>query len=363
MKNTFGTSMTISLFGESHGQMIGAVLDGIKPGIKVDDECIKEALRRRRPSGKISTSRIENDEYKIVCGVYNGYTTGTPICILIPNTNTHSGDYSRLYDLPRPSHADYTANVKYHGYQDYRGGGHFSGRITAAIVAAGALTSSFLRNKGIRIATHISRLHGVADREFSSNILTDIDILESAVFPTLSVQSGEKMIEEIEKARLLSDSVGGTLETVISGIPCGVGEPWFDTLEGVISHAVFSVPAVKGIEFGLGFGFGEIYGSEANDPFDTDGERIFTKTNNNGGINGGISNGMPILFRTAIKPTPSIFKEQASVRISTMKSEALTLEGRHDPAVIHRAAPVIDAITAIAVYDMLSVRYGTDMNF
>ncbi len=359
MKNTFGSSISVTLFGESHGETMGAVVDGLAPGIKIDPDYIAARLGERRPSGRISTSRIEADEYKIVSGVFNGYTTGAPLTVLIENTNTRSKDYSALADTPRPSHADYTAAIKYRGYQDYRGGGHFSGRVTAPLVAVGAIIKRALEEKGVFIGTHISRLHGIDDRPFS-DVLSDVKALSGKQFPVLDDDSGEKMIAEIEAAAAVGDSVGGVLECAIVGVPAGVGEPWFDTLEGTLSHALFSVPAVKGVEFGLGFGFADLYGSEANDPFVTDGDRVMTKTNNNGGINGGISNGMPIVFRAVIKPTPSIFKKQQTVSLSRLEECELELSGRHDPAIIHRARAVVDAVAAITIADALAVKYGTD---
>lgn len=361
MKNSFGSSIVITLFGESHGDMIGAVIDGLAPGIKINYEYIRNKLEQRKPHGKISTQRHESDGVSIVSGVYNGYTTGTPLTMLIPNENKKSADYSSLTAVPRPSHADYTAECKYHGYQDHRGGGHFSGRITAALVSAGALIASALEDKGIYIGTHISYLGKVRDRGFDNdNMVSDIKKLANRLFPTLSDDAEAKMTVAIEECAADMDSIGGVLESALIGIPAGVGEPWFDTMEGVLSHILFSVPGVKGVEFGAGFGFADMLGSAANDPFATDGDRVYTKTNNNGGINGGITNGMPIIFRCAVKPTPSIFKPQESVDLSTMKGTELVIKGRHDPAIIHRARAVVDAVTAIAVADMLSVRYGTD---
>jgi len=359
MKNTFGNSISLTLFGESHGEYIGALIDGIAPGIRINHEYIKERLAQRRPAGKISTARVEADEYAIVSGAYEDYTTGTPLTILIPNTNKRSTDYKNLALTPRPSHADYSAECKYHGFQDRRGGGHFSGRITAALVAAGALIASALEEKGIFIGTHISKLHGVSDRGFEDT-RADIEKLCALHFPVLSCDAAEKMHSEIESAAEAGDSVGGVLESAIIGIPEGVGEPWFDSLEGMISHAVFSIPGVKGIEFGLGFGFADVYGSEANDAFAISAGKVVTETNNNGGINGGISNGMPIIFRTAMKPTPSIFKAQKSVNLEKMREEELTIQGRHDPAIIHRARAVVDAVAALVIADALTTRYGTD---
>ncbi len=359
MKNTFGNAITVTLFGESHGEYIGATIDGLAPGIKVDRDYINARLSERRPSGKISTARVEDDEFIIASGEFEGFTTGTPLTILIPNTNKKSGDYKNLSKTPRPSHADYTAECKYHGFEDYRGGGHFSGRVTAALVAVGSLLRSALLEKNIKIGSHITELHGVADRYFD-NIENDINILSGKEFPVLRAESEEKMKKEIEKAASVGDSVGGILETAIIGVPCGVGEPWFDTVESMLAHAVFAVPAVKGIEFGQGFAFADMYGSEANDAFAVCEGNVITKTNNNGGINGGITNGMPILFNTVIKPTPSIFKDQDSVNLTTMENTVLKIQGRHDPAIIHRARAVIEAVSAIVIADFLTARFGTD---
>ena len=358
MKNTFGNNISVTLFGESHGDMIGAVLDGLAAGIKIDIDYINSKLELRKPHGAISTKRKEVDEIRIVSGVADGTTKGTPITILIKNSNTNSKDYSYLKDTPRPSHADYVAEVKYGGAQDHRGGGHFSGRLTAPIVAVGAILQQVLETKGIYIGTHIKYLHGVSDREF--DILgDDISKLANKLFPVLDESSEAKMTEEILNAAKCGDSVGGILETALTGMPVGIGEPWFDSIESTLSHALFSIPGIKGVEFGLGFGFADKYGSEANDPFCTDGEKIFTSTNNNGGINGGISNGMPIIFKTAVRPTPSIFKKQETVSISKMENTTLEIEGRHDPAIIHRARAVVDAVTAIAIADAIATAYGT----
>ncbi len=359
MKNTFGNAITLTLFGESHGEYIGAVLDGIASGIKIDRDYINARLSERRPSGKISTSRVEADEFIIASGEFQGYTTGAPLTILIPNTNKKSGDYKSIAETPRPSHADYTAECKYGGYQDPRGGGHFSGRVTAALVAAGALLRSALLEKNIKIGSHITELHGVADRYFD-NIEEDIDLLSGKSFPVFRAETEEKMRLEIEKAAERSDSVGGILETAIIGIPAGVGEPWFDSFEGMLAHALFSIPAVKGVEFGAGFAFADMLGSEANDAFAIRDGKVITKTNNNGGINGGITNGMPIIFNTVIKPTPSIFKEQESVNLAKMQNTSLKIEGRHDPAIIHRARAVVEAVSAIVAADLLTVRFGTN---
>ncbi len=357
MKNTFGQSVAVTLFGESHGEMIGAIIDGLAPGIAVDEDFIRHQLSLRRPQGKISTARVEADEFSIVSGVFEGKTTGTPLCILIPNTNTRSGDYTP--NIPRPGHADFAAECKYNGNQDPRGGGHFSGRITAALVAVGAIAISALRQKGILIGTHISRLSNIVDRSFE-NYEADLEALSDLTFPVLDAASGVAMREEIESAASDGDSVGGILETAVIGLPAGVGEPWFDSVESVLSHALFSIPAIKGVEFGAGFAFAKMRGSEANDAFRMQNGCIVTTTNNNGGINGGITNGMPIIFRCAVKPTPSIFQEQDSVDMKTKENVTLTLSGRHDPAIIHRARVVVDSITALALCDLLALRFGTD---
>ena len=359
MKNTYGNALTVTIFGESHGVAVGAVIDGIAPGIKIDTDYIDKKLAMRRPYGKISTARVEADNYNIISGVFGGYTTGTPITVIIPNENTKSRDYSKLKELPRPSHADFSAECKYHGYQDYRGGGHFSGRVTAALVAAGAIISGALESLGIKIGTHISKLHGISDRGFE-NLDADINLLSETNFPVLSQEKAEEMRREIELAHSMGDSVGGILESVITGVPAGVGEPWFDSVESMISHILFSVGGIKGVEFGAGFSLADMLGSEANDAFVVKDGRVQTKTNKSGGINGGITNGMPIIVRSAVKPTPSIYKEQTTVNLSSMKEEALIIEGRHDPAIIHRARAVVDASLAIAIADILTVRFGTD---
>ena len=358
MKNTFGNAISVTLFGESHGPEIGAVVDGLAPGMKVDYDYIAEKLSLRRPHGKISTARKEADNFRIVSGVYNGYTTGTPLTLLIPNENTKSADYSALRDTPRPSHADYTAEVKYHGFQDVRGGGHFSGRITAALVAVAAIVNYALQNKGIYIGTHISSLSGIEDKSISS--IEDARLLSGKLFPTVSDEAEEKMKAKIEEVAAIGDSIGGILESTVFGVPAGVGEPFFDSVESILSHALFSVPAIKGVEFGSGFALSKMYGSEANDPFTVVDGKVETASNHSGGINGGITNGMPIIFRCAVKPTPSIYKEQDSISLSEMTPKKLKIEGRHDPAIIHRVRAVVDAVTALAIADMLTVRFGTD---
>ena len=359
MKNTIGYSVSVTLFGESHGEYIGAVIDGLAPGIEVNHEYIAHKLALRRPSGRISTPRQEQDAYQIVSGVVNNRTTGTPVTILIPNSNVNSDDYAAMQTVARPSHADYTAQCKYHGYQDTRGGGHFSGRITAALVAAGAICQYALEQKGVFIGTHIQRCGGVTDGDFA-DLQADIERLNGKAFAVLDDTAGEAMQAAILAAAEAGDSVGGVLETAVVGMPAGVGEPWFDTVEGLLSHVMFSIPAVKGIEFGTGFAVADMRGSEANDPLRLEDGVVTTATNHNGGINGGITNGMPILFRTAIKPTPTIFQPQNTVDFGTMTETVLQPKGRHDPAIVHRARVVQDAATALVLCDALALRYGTD---
>lgn len=359
MKNTFGRNLAVTLFGESHGPAIGAVLDGLCPGLPVDEENIRRMLQLRQPGGAISTARQEKDAFEIVSGAVNGIATGTPLTILIRNRDTKSGDYAAMQALMRPGHADYPAQCKYHGYQDTRGGGHFSGRLTAALVAAGAICHSALEKKGIYIGTHISRCAGIADRGFG-DIHGDIQALSARVFPVLDNAAGEQMQAAILSAKAEGDSVGGVLETAIIGLPAGVGEPWFDSFESMLSHILFSVPAVKGVEFGDGFALAQMRGSQANDPLRYAEGKVIVTSNHNGGIGGGITSGMPVIFRCAVKPTPSIAKAQDTVDILSGENATLEIKGRHDPAIVHRARIVIDAVTAIAVYDMLAGRYGTD---
>lgn len=357
MKNTFGNALSITLFGESHGEAIGAVVDGIAPGIKIDEKFIEKQMNKRKAYGKISTSRNEEDKVEFLSGVFNGFTTGTPLTILIKNNNTKSEDYER--NAARPSHADYTAFVKYHGYEDFRGGGHFSGRLTAPIVAVGAIILDALNKKGIYMGTHIKKCAGVSDRDFE-NICEDINALDEKIFSVLNEKSETEMKEKIEASASEGDSVGGILETAVTGIPAGVGEPWFDSLESMISHGAFSIPAVKGIEFGAGFDFADMKGSASNDSFRYSDGKVVTSTNNSGGINGGITNGMPVIFRTAIKPTPSIFKEQNTIDFIKEEDTVIELKGRHDPCIVHRAAVVQTSIAALVVADLLTQRFGTD---
>ena len=359
MKNTFGNAVTLTLFGESHGPAIGAVLDGLAPGIEVDEEYIRSQLSLRRPSDALSTPRQEADPFEIKSGVFCGKTTGTPICIVIPNGDVKSADYGEIAVKCRPGHADYTGAQKYAGFNDPRGGGHFSGRITAALVAAGAILLSTLKQKGITVATHISSIGEVCDRPFGV-MVADAAALNGKTFAVLDGAAEEKMKAAILSAKAEGDSIGGTLETVVLGMPAGVGEPWFDTVEGMLAHALFSIPAVKGVEFGAGFSLSRMRGSEANDPFEVKDGAITTTTNNCGGILGGITNGMPLLFKTAIKPTPTISREQSKVDMKTLENTTLSAAGRHDPCIVHRARVVADSVTALVLCDLLTQKYGTD---
>lgn len=358
MKNTFGQSVSMTVFGESHGDCVGVVIDGLCPGLIVDEDKIKEALALRAPSQSTDTARREKDEFRIVSGVFNGKTEGTPICIIIPNENVKSSDYQ--YGIARPSHADYTAFCKYHGFEDYRGGGHFSGRVTAGIVAAGAILKGALQNVGITVATHVLECANVRDKEFN-DVQNEVLTLDCAKFPVIDKSVEADMAVAIESAKADGDSVGGITQTAIVGMPAGVGEPYFDTMESVLAHALFAVGGVKGVEFGKGFEMSKMRGSEANDEMRFEGGKAVCATNNNGGINGGITNGMPILFNCAIKPTPSIYKAQNTIDFVSGKDARLQIKGRHDPAIVRRVCHVINAVSTLCVCDMLAQRYGTDV--
>ena len=358
MRNILGDNLTLTLFGESHGPLIGAVLDGIQAGIKVDVDFIKLMLSKRRPQKDIETNRVEMDEFEIVSGVFEGYTTGSPLTILIKNKNVISKDYSELKNIMRPSHADYTANIKYQGFNDYRGGGHFSGRITAAIVAVGSILINALREKGIYIGTHIKKCGNVIDKDFSLDA-NEVKELVNKDFPVLN-NIEEEIKNVIKEVKENNDSIGGILQTAIIGLPVGLGSEWFSSVEGKLANACFSIGGVKGIEFGLGFEFSNKLGSTANDQLYFENNLVKTSTNNNGGINGGITNGMPVVFNLAVKPTPSIMKEQNTINVETMENVKLELAGRHDPAIIRRMAVVIDSVVALVVCDLLKEKYGED---
>ena len=359
MKNTLGDNVRFTLFGESHGEVIGGVLDGISAGIKIDEDFIKSQLQKRRPQKGIETTRVEEDNFKIISGVFNGYTTGESICILIENANVKSKDYDSIKDTPRPSHADYVAHEKYHGFNDYRGGGHFSGRMTAVIVAVGAILIKALETKNIFIGSHIKKCGNILDRDFSIDCLEEVISLKDKSFKVLN-DIEKDMFDKIEQVRLQNDSIGGIIQTAIVGLPVGLGQPWFSSVEGKIANALFSIGGIKGVEFGAGFDFSNMFGSTANDELYVENNIVKTKTNNNGGINGGITNGMPVVFNSVVKPTPSISRPQNSVDLKSMENVEMVINGRHDPAIIRRVAVVIDSITALVISDLLITRYGED---
>ncbi len=360
MKNTFGNAISLTIFGESHGPAVGAVLDGLAAGLPVEEAAISAAMDRRRARGDgLSTARTEADAVEFLSGVYQGHTTGTAITLMIRNQNTRSGDYAKTADLLRPGHADFTAYAKYEGFQDARGGGHFSGRITAASVAAGALCEGVLKNLGIRVYTHIAACAGIEDAPLSSAAGLVMPEPDPGHFALLDPGKEAAMQQAIRAAGSEGDSVGGILETIVTGLPAGIGEPWFDSVESELAHLMFAIPACKGLEFGAGFRFAGMRGSEANDPFTMRGGKVVTATNRNGGINGGITNGMPLVFRTVLKPTPSIYKEQHTVDYLAQKDALLQIKGRHDPCIVPRAAVVQNTLTAFGILDLLTVRYGT----
>lgn len=350
--NVWGEKIKVSIFGESHGAALGAVIDGIPAGLKVDTDMLEYEMQRRSPGhSSLSTPRKESDSVEILSGIFEGYTSGTPICGIIRNTNTRSKDYTP--ELLRPSHADYTGFVKYGEHRDYRGGGHFSGRITAALVFAGALAKQVLAEKGVIIGTHIRKIHQISEPSFLDCSLSPelLKELTHSDFPVMNAETGEKMKAEILAASANKNSVGGVLECAVLGAEAGLGSPFFASLESKLSAMMFSIPAVKGIEFGRGFEFADLSGSEANDVFFTNGKTVHTKTNNSGGINGGISNGMPIVFSVVIRPTPSIAAKQETVNIKTMENAEIEIKGRHDPCIVQRAASVVEAGTALTILE------------
>ena len=353
MSSVIGDNIKVSLFGESHGSVVGATIHGLESGIKIDYEFIKHQMNLRKANDNLSTSRVEEDEVKFISGVFNDFTTGAPLTVVIENKNVNSKDYPKMF---RPSHADYTQELKYKGYQDYRGGGHFSGRLTAPIVALGSIVISILKNKNIKIGSHIKNIHNILDDNINFNDLDNyFNYVNNEIFPVLNLNKKEEMIKEIEVIKEDLDSVGGIIETVIS-LPSSIGEPFFDSLESKISQYLFSVPGLKGIEFGLGFDFAKYRGKEVNDELVNDGE-VRTLTNNNGGINGGISNSMPIVFRCVLKPTPSILKEQRSID-ENFNNTILEIKGRHDPCIVRRARVVIDSLVALCLLDLISINEG-----
>lgn len=358
MSGVWGNNIRVSIFGESHGNAIGINIDGLPSGFEINMEKVLVEMDRRAPGkNNLSTSRSEADLPEILSGYFEGKTTGTPLCAIIRNTNTRSKDYSKTKDFMRPGHADFTGHARYLGFNDYRGGGHFSGRITAPLVFAGAICKQILESQGIFIGSHISSVKDVCDKSFDGvNISKDeLLALTKKELPLIDESIEDKIRETILDAKKDGNTVGGTIECGVVGIRPGVGNPFFDSVESTLAHLMFSVPAVKGIEFGRGFEMAKMLGSECNDSFIYDGEVVKTLTNNNGGILGGITSGMPITFKVAIKPTASILKEQDTINIETKENAKFTIEGRHDPCIVQRAVPVVEAATAIGLLDLIGV--------
>jgi len=348
--NIIGERFRVLSFGESHGKIIGVVVDGCPAGVAVNIEDIQRELNRRKPGqSAVSTPRVEEDKVEILSGVFNNKTTGAPICMIIRNLNVDSSKYEEIRYTPRPGHADYPAYIKYGGYNDYRGGGRFSGRITASYVMAGALAKTILKELGIKILAYTRKIGPIEGKKLP---VEEIERnVEKSIVRCPDLDASEKMVKIILKAKSAGDSVGGVIECIALNVPTGIGEPVFDTLEGDIAKAVFSVPGVKGIEFGSGFKAAEMKGSQHNDQYAIEDNRVVTKTNNSGGILGGISNGMPIVFRVAVKPTASIGIPQQTVNLITGKEEEIVIKGRHDPCIVPRAVPIIEHVTAIVLVD------------
>ena len=352
MSSTYGENLKLSIFGQSHSAGIGMVLDGIPAGLTVDLDKLQAFLNRRAPGqNDWSTPRKEEDRPEFLGGILDGFTCGSPIAAVIRNTNTRSGDYANLKDCPRPGHADYTAQVKYSSFQDAAGGGHFSGRLTAPLCIAGGLCKQWLEERGIRIAAHIACIGGVDDLSFDP--LAPQTNSVGSDFPVLSAAAGEAMQEAIRSAKAEGDSVGGVIECAVTGLPAGLGEPMFGGTESRIAQIIYGIPAVKAVEFGVGFCAADLRGSECNDPFGLQDGKVVTLTNHAGGILGGITNGMPLLFRAAIKPTPSIPNPQQTVNLATGEITTVQVKGRHDPCIVPRAVPVVEAAAAIAIYDLI----------
>ena len=360
MSSTYGENLKLTIFGQSHGAAIGMTLDGIPAGLPLDFDELQTFLNRRAPGqNNWSTPRKEGDRPEFLAGILDGFTCGAPIASVIHNTNTRSGDYANLKDCPRPGHADYTAQIKYGGFQDAAGGGHFSGRLTAPLCIAGGLCKQWLAERGIRVAARIASIAGVTD-DFEVNTLNPQLDLIGTDFPVFSPDAGARMREIIAEARSECDSVGGIIECYITGVPAGLGEPMFGGVESRIAQIVYGVPAVKAVEFGIGREAADLRGSQCNDAFTVENGQIRTVTNNAGGILGGITNGMPLIFRAAIKPTPSIARPQQSVSLRNAQEQELVVKGRHDPCIVPRAVPVIEAAAAIALFDLILGNTQTD---
>ena len=356
MSGIYGMNIKMAIYGESHGVSIGLVIDGVPPGLKLDLEQIEKEMARRAPGkNQLSTQRKESDSFAIQSGFFEGYTTGTPLCVVIKNSDQHSKDYSILKDKMRPGHADYAGFVRYQGFNDYRGGGHFSGRLTAPLVFMGAVAKQALAQQGILVGAHILQIADIKEENFNPLGIEDKKIVELAGkdFAVMDDVIGEKMQAKILEAKADLNSVGGVIEAMVTNVPAGLGAPYFDSVESRLSHVLFSVPAVKGVEFGDGFGISEMTGAEANDQLHYADGKVVAETNHNGGITGGITNGMPVIFRVAIKPTPSISREQKTISLQEKCDTTLTIVGRHDPCIVQRAVPVIEAVTAWTMWDLL----------
>lgn len=356
MASYLGEHIHVSVFGQSHSPAIGVVVDGLPAGERVDMEELGRFLKRRAPGqNATSTPRKEADLPQFLSGLVDDVTCGAPLAALIENTNTRSQDYAQLRDKPRPGHADFTAQVKYGGFQDVAGGGHFSGRLTAPLCIAGGICLQILKRRGIEVAAHIASIAGEADRPFDpmGESVETLDALKRAPFPVMDEKAGERMRKVILQAKEEGDSVGGIVECLVTGAPAGLGEPMFGGMENRLAAALFGIPAVKGVEFGAGFGVATMRGSENNDPFTVKDGKVVTETNHAGGILGGITNGMPLVFRLAVKPTPSIAKQQQTVSLSKKQVEELVVTGRHDPCIVPRAVPVVEAVTALVLTDLL----------
>ena len=356
MSSVIGDKIKLSIFGESHGEAIGCVIDGLPAGIKIDMNAVYKDMQRRAPGkDKTSTPRLEKDIPHILSGMFDNVTTGAPLAMVIENTNTKSGDYSNLMTVPRPSHSDYPAYVKYDGNNDVRGGGHFSGRLTAPLVFAGSVAKQILSQRGVAIGAHIKQIGSVCDAVSDLNKIDKslLDTLSSSTFSLIDETKEQAMRDEIEKARLSLDSVGGIIECFAVGLPVGLGGNMFDTVEGKLASILFGVPAVKGVEFGIGFGFADKRASEVNDQYEIKNGRVATLSNNNGGVLGGMTDGAPLSVSVAIKPTPSIAKKQKSVNLQTMENAELEIHGRHDPCIVVRAVPVIECAVALGLLDLM----------
>jgi chorismate synthase len=356
MSGTWGNKIKLAIFGESHGKAIGITIDGIEPGVELDMDYINGEMNRRAPGkSELSTSRNEKDSFDILSGYFNGRTTGTPLCAVIYNMDQHSSHYDKTKNLIRPSHGDYTGYIKYNGFNDYRGGGHFSGRITAPLVFAGAICKQILESKGIIIGSHIKSIGEIEDNSFDMVSINNEELkkLTNSDFPLLNKSIEPSMREAILKAKAEKDSMGGVVEAAVINLPPGIGSPFFDSVESRVAHLLFSIPGIKGVEFGEGFGITKLKGSNANDEYYIEEDKIRTYSNNNGGILGGITNGMPLVFRAAVKPTASIGKVQNTVDIEKRENAELEIRGRHDPCIVPRVLPIIEAVAAIAILDLL----------